>query len=969
MTAVSASESRALRALRRTGAELLPIAVLVGICCLFFWRALSLQGVFFHYDHALQNFPYRLFFARGLVEGHLNLWTPDLFCGFPLFAESQGNALYPPFLLLFRFLTPWVAYNYYTVLHFALAGFFMYLLARLLDIGRLGAMLAGVCYMLGGPIVAHAHHTNIVVGICWLPALLALIELACRRRSLLALCGFAAATGMLVLGAQPQYTLYCGLVCGIYLIWRLRILEVDGAPVRQVAGTLLGVGAAGALGGLLAAGQLLPLVELVSHTTRAIGAGGLGPASPGVPGNLMTVLLPHYFGSPGLASYWGSAEPGLYSELTLYCGAAPLMLAVFAVYSDRSRRTLFFAALGAFSFVFALGYSGAIYNLFALMPVFSASRFASRFAFVTMLCVALLAGTGLERLLRTQPDRAKEKGAFVAAGLVGVLAAGALVIAYAANRRFALLDREALAAAFPVGRAGVDVLWRHLHETLPRDACKLASAVAAGGALLMLGARGMIPKRLAVAVWVVVVAAELGFSARDSNAVTSPAIYLSTPPLAARIRELPEMGEPPNARVFLYGIYDASDQQRRPGLFPFSRGWALEPWLYGRSLDRLPHNAGMIWGVPTVGGFSPLQTRALKTLLGRPDAQQTVIQFTPSRTLDLLAARYIVSPFQALGAPYERFDRVGDLVIWRNPNAMPRAFIVHRALPVAGEDAAVGLLQANDFDYAETVLLHERSAKPVPDQQGLMDADETARVTADTGDVVTVKAELGRPGYLVLADQWYPGWQVTVDARPARLLRLDYLLKGVRLQPGTHRVEFAFRPPSVRLGLTVSAAALAVLVLAVIAAVYQGRRRGAQAGNESRLYVGYEIRTARMVALTAVVFLLLGPLLHRSSWRMLPLQIDPRHYVVSCALTDSAAHKAAGRYERSYRTVLESAKWWPANPQLRAVAVVRADELVRQLLLAERREDAREVAREITRTFPAETRAIAPGLFGVADHD
>ncbi|GAH68624.1 unnamed protein product, partial [marine sediment metagenome] len=264
------------------------------------------------------------------------------FCGFPLFAESQGNALYPLFLLLFGLLKPWVAYNYYTVLHFLLAGLFTYILARVMHVGKAGALLAGLCYMLAGPVLYHAHHTNIVVGVCWLPLLLALMELACRRRSVLALLGFAAATAALVLGAQPQYTIFCALACGLYLLWRLRMIQLTGARARTVAGLLVAFALAAMLAGMIAAAQLLPLMELVGHTSRAAEQAWPPGINPAVPGNLLTLFLPHYFGSPGLGSYWSDVDCGLYSEATLFLGIAPLFLALVGVLTDRSRRALVF---------------------------------------------------------------------------------------------------------------------------------------------------------------------------------------------------------------------------------------------------------------------------------------------------------------------------------------------------------------------------------------------------------------------------------------------------------------------------------------------------------------------------------------------------------------------------------------------------------------------------------------------------
>ncbi|MHC4788389.1 MAG: hypothetical protein ACYS8K_04185, partial [Planctomycetota bacterium] len=172
---------------RSPSRETLAVLAVALFCGLFFWRAVALRGVFFHYDHAIQNYPFRQFFAEGLRAGHVRLWTSDIFCGFPLFAESQGNALYPALLLLFGPLPAWVAYNYYTVLHFLLAGLGAYVLARVMGVGRAGAVLAGICYMLAAPVLNHAHHTNIVVAVSYLPLLLALMELFFRHRSPLVL--------------------------------------------------------------------------------------------------------------------------------------------------------------------------------------------------------------------------------------------------------------------------------------------------------------------------------------------------------------------------------------------------------------------------------------------------------------------------------------------------------------------------------------------------------------------------------------------------------------------------------------------------------------------------------------------------------------------------------------------------------------------------------------------------------------
>src|SRR5262249_34985705 len=98
-------------------------------------------------------------------------------------------------------------------------------------------------------------------------------------------------------------------------------------------------------------------------------------------------------------------------------------------------------------------------------------------------------------------------------------------------------------------------------------------------------------------------------------------------------------------------------------------------------------------------------------------------------------------------------------------------------------------LSSQSFDPAKTLLL----ASPVP---------SPANTTATNGKEGTVdfisyapkdivlKAEATAPCVLLLNDHYDPNWKVLVDAKPEPLLRCNYLMRGVYLTPGTHKVEF-----------------------------------------------------------------------------------------------------------------------------------------------------------------------------------
>jgi uncharacterized membrane protein YfhO len=69
---------------------------------------------------------------------------------------------------------------------------------------------------------------------------------------------------------------------------------------------------------------------------------------------------------------------------------------------------------------------------------------------------------------------------------------------------------------------------------------------------------------------------------------------------------------------------------------------------------------------------------------------------------------------------------------------------------------------------------------------------------------------------LVVSDAWDPGWKATVDGKDVDVQRVNYVMRGVRVGPGAHRVEFRYRPWSFTVGWIVSLVALLVLIGALV---------------------------------------------------------------------------------------------------------------------------------------------------------
>ena len=91
---------------------------------------------------------------------------------------------------------------------------------------------------------------------------------------------------------------------------------------------------------------------------------------------------------------------------------------------------------------------------------------------------------------------------------------------------------------------------------------------------------------------------------------------------------------------------------------------------------------------------------------------------------------------------------------------------------------------------------------------------QPATLLPSSPDQVTIRAVLTAPGYLVLADTFYPGWQVFVDEQESVVLRANYAFRAVALEAGDHEVRFRYRPRSFVVGLVCSMIALFGTVIA-----------------------------------------------------------------------------------------------------------------------------------------------------------
>ena len=125
-------------------------------------------------------------------------------------------------------------------------------------------------------------------------------------------------------------------------------------------------------------------------------------------------------------------------------------------------------------------------------------------------------------------------------------------------------------------------------------------------------------------------------------------------------------------------------------------------------------------------------------------------------------------------------------------------------------------LSSPAFDPWQTVLLAESPAVPNPPAITINENSGTVEYTRYAPTDIKFHTQAATPTVLLLNDQHDPHWRVTVDGKPAPLLRANFIMRGVYLTQGEHNVEFQFSLPVKPLYVTVSAMFIGVLLCGLL---------------------------------------------------------------------------------------------------------------------------------------------------------
>lgn len=748
---------------------------------LLLWPLLTGQILFggARSDMFIAGYSFRLFGARTFLEiGAIPQWNPYLFGGLPYIGAMHGDIFYPTAWL--RWIMPVdLAITWGMVLHFVLAGWFMYRFARALGLSWGAALFAGIAYELSGIVASQmspGHDGKLFVSALAPLAFWVLLH-AIRRERTWAFGAFAVVVALIVLG-HYHMAYFLLLALGLWVLY-LALWDPErprGVPIWKPVGfaataVVVGLG--------ITALQVLPFFAYIPYSPRAAGGPDTGWAFATSyalpPSELFTLLLPEFNGV--LERYWGRNPVKFHTE---YVGFLPLALAALAL-GDRPRRRLVLAfGLGALFFLMLSfgGHTPFYRPFFELMPLLNKIRAMGMVFYLVAFALCVLGGIGVDRVLaRTARPRTvlavAGAGPFLALlGAVGGLQG--LSESLAIPERWVAVDANA--------------------DALRAGALRLLVFVLLGGAVLWAAVVGRLARGPAAVALVVLAAVDLWSVNR--------AFYLFSPRAEvlfaddAVITHLQQVRPP-------YRVLDLGDS-------------------YGQSIL-------MAYRIPVALGYHGFQLQRYNELIGASEGFRNLL--SPS-LLDLLAIRFLILPAPRSVPGYHEVvgptpTAFGTTAVLYERDTLPAYARVLPAAVKAPEEQVVPALADPRYPVDGVALLPDTSTAIITAAQPPFPASPVSAAVTDWRPgamTITLQGANSAPSHLLVSENWYPDWQAEVDGQAGTVRRLNHTMLGIDLPAGAREVRLRFASSAYARGKIVSALSVLAAVGMILLPLLRQRR-------------------------------------------------------------------------------------------------------------------------------------------------
>ncbi|MBD3345947.1 MAG: hypothetical protein GF401_12865 [Chitinivibrionales bacterium] len=761
------------------------------VSVLFFAPALFSGKTFYAFDTLSRYFPWRSYsenvsINNPLITDPVNVFYPDhlinkdnkapfgywnshIFCG-----KIRRQASNPLVMLLVHTFPVSIAHDLLLFIHLFLAGCFAFLFLSKIGVSKKASLLGAIAWMFNGYVMVWFEFETIIMMASTFPAILYAFELFKNRQSIktgtFLLAGIAYAISI----GNIHILIYQGLFTIAYIFFSyLRFWKHSETRFKNIIRQLI------LLGVIASCACIINLTSIINNVSIA-GAGhrkaysfnelfekaGKIPAR-----HLVTYVFPEFFGSPVSKINLLIRDNQAYNnfnEMCLYAGIVPIILCFLSLLYIRKRFVLFFLLSFIITLFMAMG-TVLYLPLYKFVPGLDLST-PTRILYITGFCTAILASLTLDNLIRHRISFFR----FASISIVFITAI-ILIVAFVQSEQgiqwFTGIPKPDMLS---------DKIIDHFTLSFKHFGIQILFSLLALGILSLFIFHTPSNNSYFFLIIILLLVDLVGFGYNYNTRSSRKLEYPATPGINFLLQDKSHY------RIMSFG-----------------------PFL---------HNSFIPFGIDDIGGYASFYPERYAEYIhlsqqgytgAAPEKISRWLSFNKfgSPLINLINTRYILFP-PGMGINDPSLSRVysGEMNIFKNKNAFPRAFFVDSFTVIPNRDSLRNrLAQFTDENFKTTVILEQNPEEPyiINSKDSTRPPHYDIRLTYLSEKEVAIQIKTRKSGFLVLSDSFFPGWKAFVDNDVQPIYRANYIMRAIPIREGTHSVTLILTSTPRKIGRVV----------------------------------------------------------------------------------------------------------------------------------------------------------------------
>lgn len=757
--------------------------------------------------------------------GEASRWTNSAFSGMPTFQIAPSYANHPIIQQLERIYRLWTT-NPASLIFIMLTGFFIFMLS--LEMKWYYAVLGAIAYTFSSYffIIIEAGHIWKFTTLAYIPPTLAGIVWAYRGKYGLGGSIAALFATLQIASNHIQMTYYfLFVIVAIVIACAVTSYREKSMPRFWKATGVLAVAAALAVGANLpnlyhtqkyskesmrgGHSELTPIDNTADKTSSGLNKDYITQWSYGKM-ETVSLLIPNIKGgasgvlssqkaaveaAPAAAkpylsqvnSYWGD-QPG--TSGPVYVGSIVLMLFIMGCFTVKTPMKWALLAATLLSILLSWGKNFMpLTDLFIdYFPMYNKFRTVSSILVVAEFCIPVLAILALKQLIE-QPGQAQARAFYAAAGITG----GIALLGYLVPSLFGpfLSDYEqAMIAGEPRYNAIFAGVEQARKAVFTADAMRTLLFILAASVTIVFFLQRKLQAKWTLLLLGILITADMGLvNKRYLNGESFVENRRLKDPFPMNDADRLILQDPdPNYRVFNLASPSGPFNDARTSYYHKS-----------------------------IGGYHAAKLTRYQDLIDRQ-----LSKMNPA-AINMLNTKYFIVPAQ---------DGSATLTVVPNPDALGNAWLVENIQWVDNADAEMAAL--DNFDPARTAVI-DKQFRDLIHETATTTAGDTILLTSYKPNELRYKSNTAQESTAVFSEIYFPwGWNVTIDGKPTKMARANYVLRAINIPAGSHEIIFRFAPESIATTETVAFISIGIILAAFIATITmplwkRRKREGSQA--------------------------------------------------------------------------------------------------------------------------------------------